>query len=361
MAKIRCFLCGGRVSGGVCKECGMPQRQHAQNYSLNESSCDNQPLTHVHNEHDKSKNRNTYAGREHRKEKRKASGKFPLKAIVAIIVILWIIAVVCFAFVGIKSVRGDISDIFRELDVQNVPDEAIEIFGDNDKDIAIDESEYDFTTYELGDSVTIYQNTLTAGHYIVGYHIPEGVYIFTMADGRGALDIYNEEQSIYLYKYMDALCEDGPAVIRNLKLYNGTEVILTGDVQCQIQTSCAGAQMERIPNPLTESVKVGSEPMQAGIDFPTGVYDLYLTGDFDYVSIYTLDDTGEETYYYGYLLKDDQVDEYNENYVDYAECIKYVNIEKGTYIHIDDNANVLELVPSVYTVPQEGEQDGEYY
>lgn len=48
MGAVRCFLCGGRVSNGVCTECGMPQRKRSEEYNLNNSPCDAGPMTHVH-------------------------------------------------------------------------------------------------------------------------------------------------------------------------------------------------------------------------------------------------------------------------------------------------------------------------
>ena len=47
----RCTLCGGKLdSHGVCKECGLDNNKNDKNYRVNQSSCDNQPLTHVHEE-----------------------------------------------------------------------------------------------------------------------------------------------------------------------------------------------------------------------------------------------------------------------------------------------------------------------
>ena len=47
----RCTLCGGKLdSHGVCKECGLDNNKNDKNYRVNQSSCDSQPLTHVHEE-----------------------------------------------------------------------------------------------------------------------------------------------------------------------------------------------------------------------------------------------------------------------------------------------------------------------
>ena len=47
--KERCSLCGGKLdSGNVCTECGLDNNKSEKHYRVNRSSCDGQPLTHVH-------------------------------------------------------------------------------------------------------------------------------------------------------------------------------------------------------------------------------------------------------------------------------------------------------------------------
>lgn len=361
MAKIRCFLCGGRVSGGTCTECGMPQRQHAQNYYLNESKCDNKPLTHVHDEYDKSRNRDTYANREHRKEQRKQSGKFPLKAIAAIIVILCLLASVGAILAGVRSVNSAVKDILEDFDAFEIIEEypTEEIFSEEYKDIP--EDAYAFVNYELTETNVFHDDTLLAGNYIVGYHIPEGVYSIALEEGYGTMELDDSNQAIYLYEYMDYTHEDGPSIIYNLRLYDGAVLRLTGDGEFYLTTDHAGVTKELKKNTQEEIFVVGTDPIQAGVDFPAGTYDFILRGDLDYISTFILDNQGNESYYWSYLIKGDDVDEYDNEYGDYANRICNINIEAGTYVHIDNVGNVLELVPSEYVAPQEGEQDGEYY
>lgn len=50
----RCTLCGGRVNAeNICVECGLNNKKYEPKYILNRSSCDAEPLTHVHKEDDK--------------------------------------------------------------------------------------------------------------------------------------------------------------------------------------------------------------------------------------------------------------------------------------------------------------------
>ena len=45
----RCSLCGGKLdSNNICTECGLDNNKSEKHYHVNQSSCDGQPLTHVH-------------------------------------------------------------------------------------------------------------------------------------------------------------------------------------------------------------------------------------------------------------------------------------------------------------------------
>ena len=45
----RCSLCNGKLDGrNICKECGLDNSKSEKYYKINQSSCDGQPLTHVH-------------------------------------------------------------------------------------------------------------------------------------------------------------------------------------------------------------------------------------------------------------------------------------------------------------------------
>ena len=51
MFGARCSLCNGKLdSKNVCKECGLDNTKSDKYYKINQSSCDDMPLTHVHEE-----------------------------------------------------------------------------------------------------------------------------------------------------------------------------------------------------------------------------------------------------------------------------------------------------------------------
>ena len=47
----KCSLCNGKLDGRkICKECGLDNSKSEKYYKVNRSSCDDQPLTHGHEE-----------------------------------------------------------------------------------------------------------------------------------------------------------------------------------------------------------------------------------------------------------------------------------------------------------------------
>lgn len=48
----RCQLCGGKLSGSICQECGLDNSKNDSQYEkyFGTSQCDEGPLTHVHEE-----------------------------------------------------------------------------------------------------------------------------------------------------------------------------------------------------------------------------------------------------------------------------------------------------------------------
>lgn len=394
MAKIRCFLCGGRVSGGVCTECGMPQRQHAQNYYLNESSCDNGPLTHVHHEYEGT-SKNTYANREHRKEKRssyakkerrKESGNPAAKlaaAVIVVVVILVVTSIIANVATSMVGIRGIISNLMSSFESEEVsfPEEIQNMF--DSSHLEVDDSNYDYVMYELEGIGDIADEPLFAGYFVVGYNLPEGTYELEVLSGKGDIMVEDWDNGIYLYEFLDVEGEDGYKRISNLRLYNGAAIKVLGSVQMRLFCDNAGAEIPCIENPLGDTPDMrllGGEMYQAGVDFPAGTYDFTLSGTYDYVDIFTLaEDTAiledGETYDYEYenyidcffmvdpLLGETEgaIMEYDWALEEYASYVVNVTIEEGTYVRINDPENVLYMTPSAFVVPEEGVENGEYY
>lgn len=52
MFEKRCSLCDGKIVNMRCVDCGLDATKSDESYKLNWSSCDHQPLTHVHEDQD---------------------------------------------------------------------------------------------------------------------------------------------------------------------------------------------------------------------------------------------------------------------------------------------------------------------
>lgn len=363
MAKTRCFLCGGRVSNGVCTECGMPQRQHVKDYDLNKSDCDDKPLTHVHEDvsyrTDRSYKQSTYAERQRKTEYRKATGKSSGKLvgiIVVIIVILIVVSVINNAV--INNARLTIKDMFdNEFDLdwnENQDDTWTEDYSA----LTLDDAEYDYAVYDIPEEGAAYDAYLAAGTYKVGCHLPEGTYDLLVLYGYGTIDVEDDENGCYIYEWLDSNEDGGYGQIYNLRLYQGAKVYVSDGVELKLSTTNAQSEkmLEGVPNTLTETVSVGNEPLQAGRDFPAGVYDIYSMEGSGVVDIYVSwdeDDDQDYTYLDSEMLQ--SVDDADSEGRMEGYALKICNVELEDGMYIDGNGMPLELIPSDIVFPQEGE------
>lgn len=397
MGAVRCFLCGGRVSNGICTECGMPQRKRSEDYNLNNSPCDAGPMTHVHDhgtEDRRKSSRATHDGQgnqqksyrtEHagysnrqqsyknermaharRQEERTSAGTRRREAVTNVrirrrraarlIVVLLIGVVVAVSIADfVKENPVDLSGI----DFGSEPS-ADSKFLSNDL--------YDSVTYAMNSDGESYTDTLYAGYYTVGYDIPEGIYTLSLQSGTGSVEINNDEQMIYVYE--DFGTEYGYDQLENVRLYQGTQVIVSGGAELEINTENAqiDAMLPKVENPLDPVngiVEVTDHTLTAGEDFPEGTYDITCT---DFFGIVRLGRYGDD-YYEGYGTFLIQSEEHAQDYSDmesYALCIHNVNLKSGMSVYADGTP--LKLVPSEYAAAdleiddtQEGEQNVQYY
>ena len=118
------------------------------------------------------------------------------------------------------------------------------------------------------------QYELDSGTYIVGVHIPEGLYQAETADDFDVVSVHDYDEDIYLYEYKG---KEGGNYLDDLRLYQGAEVEI--DTESPVTLSTDNAQtntMKGEDNPLTEEVIVTGE-QTAGTNFEPGVYDFEIT------------------------------------------------------------------------------------
>ena len=371
----RCSLCGGKLdSNNICTECGLDNNKSEKHYHVNQSSCDGQPLTHVHTKSEyysgsadrdtrrksgagargggraaseaertqsgtgrsqagrtqsrsgaqrtwgtrgRSGYYNTYTAQEGRA--RRARGK---KIAIVIIILVVLIAVVPPLLGEYISQKEYESNSYSSYDYSYS-----------------DDYEYDpyaYVTRELSADGETYSEQFAQGNYIVGTHIPEGTYIVE-GDGESffSLTVEDKENSIYMYESVD----EETVKVEDVRLYAGAEVSVSGEGYLRFSADNAQTgQMSSQPNPLTESVRIGAEEtMTAGGDFPAGVYDVKAVSGYGSpdITIYDTDGTELTTVY---LWISDSSDTENV----YRNMI----LPQGAVIANMDEALELELIPS---------------
>lgn len=265
----RCSLCGGKLdSQMVCRECGLDNSKSEKYYRINQSSCDGQPLTHVHKDREPSWDKQPNTGG---KAGRKVLG------IVAGIAVVLIIASILIP-IGMES--------FWEWDAQN----GAEDFGE----IAYDP--YEYLDEELPAEGEIVEFSLPSGRYVAGVHIPAGTYAAQPEDEFDVISVEDRERGIYLYEYEANGAEE--SFLDDLRIFPGAVVTIETKTAMNIssqnaQTADVGGQA----NPLTEEVTLGEgETLTAGMDFEPGVYNVWLaSGNAESATVFIeiIDETGE--------------------------------------------------------------------
>lgn len=342
----------------------MPQRQHVENYDLNQSDCDNKPLPHIHEETSyrtgKSYRQPTYAERQRKKEYQKASGAPAGRRIGIILAVVVIAVAVCIGSVAsmVRDMASPLTDDMRLADIFNNEtdfgweEESLEDYSP----LRLDDIEYYDAVYDMPTDGDVYDIGLSAGNYKVGYHLPEGTYELTAVSGCGTIDVEDDDNNIYLYEWLDSDEESGYRQISNLKLYQGAFIFVSGGVEVTLSAANAQSQLmaEGMPNELTKSVPVDSEALMAGRDFPAGVYDIFCTEGFGVVYVYEKADGDEEPdYSYMELMQSSEDAGLNGRLKDYAMKIYNIELETGMCVEVNDMS--LELIPSDTVFLQEGE------
>lgn len=354
----RCSLCNGKLdSKNVCKECGLDNTKSEKYYKINQSSCDDMPLTHVHEENryeehseKKRKKADAVASWERKKEtqrntskqsnkadrgqysyqwntpaadKKKTKNKEKSKAgsVVGIIVIV----------IGLISSLGGIFENLTDSSYESV--------------------EYEYDPYENlewehpeeGESVSY---TLTTGEYIVGVHIAEGDYRAIVNDGFDVVRVDDLRNGLYLYEYE----EKGEHYLNDLRLFYGARVTIQTDTEIVLESD--NAQPENMNAMIENSVKdsyllESGYEAKAGLDLKVGVYDLHTDAEYVYFTMTIVEEDGTEWQPYGsWELGKDTA---------HGNTFRNLVLPEGAKIYCEEGD--IELIPSEMI----GDYDYTYY
>lgn len=289
----KCSLCGGDLDGrNICKECGLNNNKSEKNYKVNQSSCDGQPLTHIHEEkyrlkEEERKSDNIDKTEKTQREYARQRNQYTMPdergtgCAVKIVRVLAVIAVIAIAAAIIINI----------IDKENSKMAGGNYIEDEESDTGYKYDPYNNLEQELSDSGDSVEYTLTTGDYIVGFHIPEGKYIAETKDKFDVVRVEDFENHFLLYEYEDS--DDNK--LDDLRLFNGAVVTIICEETVRLTSDNAQtAQMEEgIVNPLIEGVEItGGKMKTAGEDFEAGIYDANLTEGRGNLSVKVFDEKG---------------------------------------------------------------------
>lgn len=327
----KCTLCGEKLdSRGFCTECGLNNNKSEKHYKVNESSCDNESLTHIHEETENKNQAEVSQQKQKTVKPQQKANTLSKKHIITILTVLVTIAGIGVSIIKDQLSRGsdtdvNIDDIFNSG--ENISDTS---------DLYEDYDPYQWVTQTLPEEGESAEYTLASGNYIVGVHIPEGIYQAEVKDSSDAVKIVDFNNSIFLYDYSE---EDEGNYLEDLRFYQGATVSIY--TNSEIKLSSDNVQTTELKattaNPLTETVKLEAPVTSvAGKEFAAGIYDVYCregTGNVD-ISIIGEDGQEEASYYL-----------FNNKSNPGKNSFKYVVLPAGAIVKCGENVSV-EMIPS---------------
>lgn len=325
----RCSLCGGKLNGNICTECGLDNSKNDDQYVTLGNSGHEESLTHVHTEekpyegktmtretahkakkaeksakkavakntakHTTSGKGNAAAGNGYYAENAKYNaagtgysqtgnqsysytasstpqGSRPVKKKKKFGKFL-------VGFVIIATFAGELGGTIIH-EVQNYFDD----YTYDSSDSYIEDDPYSDVQEVMPEEGELYEADLTAGIYKGGVHIPQGTYTLTCKSGSGRVELIDSKNNIWAqYSFGDEY--DGSEVeVSDFEVFPECYIMVEDTLELHMTTENAQMDLTAVSNPLTES-KVVSEKFIVGKDVPAGVYDVKCVeglGIFDY-------------------------------------------------------------------------------
>lgn len=362
--KLKCDLCEGLIVNGRCMECGMFYQRNRGTYYLNKqrSLKDTNkdiyaPKSYEASADDtykkKADSSDTKRQQEHKsdvikKERKKTaygqwnhtaktysqkttaktkSGKPKSKAGIAVSILFILIAMVADNWEDM-----DFSSINEMIAVE--PESGNTAVEDAESDI------YEFVMEEMPTEGEEYEAAYTNGNYIVGQHIPKGIYTASMpaepqiAVSGSRISVTDDENFIYKSWWFDEVEEqDGYYTIEDIQLYEGAKIEIVTYGEITLYSSNAQIEELQVPmaNTVTEPIVLKGQEIVVGDDMEPGIYDAVVTsGDADLTIVST---DGYQRWYYLCM---------GEEY----QCPKFCNIllEEGDIVKIENYGTEEEYV-----------------
>ncbi|HIQ73235.1 MAG TPA: hypothetical protein IAA11_07685 [Candidatus Blautia intestinigallinarum] len=338
--KKRCTLCGGKVLNGICSECGMDNRKSDEQYKkiLEQRQAEKEARTHAFRKEKKearqkvmNEKKTKYSGK-NTGQKAKSGGTRQTYTSVKKTnkntkkkkgVWIWVLVFLILAMFG-----DTFLNIFTE--VKNRMEEAQEA------DYESTQSEYDPYSYveeEIRSQGEYWKEELSAGLYVVGADLPEGVYTIKGEEGN-SYSLWDRAHGLSVNEYFgtedyEVEQEEGA------KLFQGALIEVNGMSPVIFETENGQTQnmTARKSNPLTESFEF-SDTAVAGIDFSAGTYDVEIAEEGSAYFSYEIQ-TGTEEYDYPNTFSALLNQENSPQFPDYCTSYKNVVIPEGVEVSSD--------------------------
>ncbi|MDD3401964.1 MAG: hypothetical protein PHQ72_01220 [Hespellia sp.] len=289
MFEKKCSLCGGKIVHGRCVDCGLDATKNDKNYRINQSSCEHEPLTHVHTSGQETTYKpetykpEAYQSTPQRKIPTKKASQTQGKRKVQWFAVIALIVSLLGAFAGnIESMIDSLKDPFSES------------VGEHDVAANGEHAEYSYVERELSETGEHEEITLTAGYYQVGSQIPEGNYVVNAVSGEGITYLSDGENHIYISQGMAESPEyDGDVqCIEDYRLYKGAWLTVGGNLTLDLVSE--NAQMDAmdavVENTATETKEVDAydedQTLIVGKDLTAGVYDATSLDGYGFIELY---------------------------------------------------------------------------
>lgn len=373
----KCTLCGGRLSNGKCEFCGLdntlydpdhlndlfqtsptgptsakgaaPQRQAPPGRtSSGRVPSGSAPLN------------KTPSGRQWKSSARpgmpaRSPKKAPILVLFIAIAVIFLSALLPTLFRAGGNLLDDISDSgiisSWQSDTDGGSDDLDFVYDylDN-QDYYDDYDPYSYVTREIPQSGDSYETVLGSGSYIVGIHIPEGVYTAELNEGSGSLHITDEENIIYEYIWFgDDEEYDEVTYQDDIRLYNGARIDIDDAVFLNLTTDNAQPLVqETTPNPLAGSdISVKEGTYIVGEDLETGIYDLFLESgpDSAYSSLDLVYPDGSTDYLW---MNNSSYNEIRDYYSEHG--IKNIVLPAGTEFVLEGEDIILKPSESYFDI-----------
>lgn len=299
MSRRKCSLCGGEVSNHICTFCGFDnsinqreeeyynygrRKQSEGNYDRNKARpprlLEKPPGRFKKAVGHPSPGRHMASayGAQKRKKSLKGRGIF-IGIASALICLLSVASQIASNFHEEQEADIWISEgesEFYEDDFGWQEDVYTDVYEDDWYDDYAGTDSYD-EIREIPETGSEYETVIGSGNYVVGVHIPEGVYKAEVLAGFGFVTASHDEFGIYESTYFGTETESGQVEEKeDLHLYNGENVKVNTQVLVRLTTQNAQPLEQKIrENPLTEPVALAPGNYVAGEEaLPEGIFDL---------------------------------------------------------------------------------------